>query len=97
MSTGEKLGEMPASVKVNVDFVRLLETALTDAKAGKIVAGAVVAVVGPSSFMAFSVEGNFPAEVIAGAEVMKSDVIIKMRQPRSSPIMRAGAMPRMNG
>ena len=88
---------MADEVKVNADFVRLLETALSDAKAGKIVAGGVIAVVGPSSFMAFSVEGNFPAEVIAGAEVMKSDVIIKMRQPRQSPIMRAGAAPRFNG
>lgn len=80
--------------KVNADFVRLLETALSDARAGKIVAGGVVAVVGPSSFMAFSCEGHFPAEVIAGCQVMTSDVIMKMRQPRTSPIMRAGALPR---
>lgn len=98
MSAAAKLGEMPAEVKVNVELVRLLETALTDAKAGRLVAGGVVGVVGPSSFMAFSVMSNFPGEIIAGAEVMKADLIVKMRQPRSSPIMRPGAtMPRLDG
>jgi hypothetical protein len=81
-------------------LVRLLESALSDAKAGRIVAGAVVAVVGPSQFMAFGAMSSFPAEVIAGAAVLTSDTILKMRQPRQprqSPIMRAGAMPAMNG
>lgn len=90
-----KIGEMPESVKVNAELVRLLESMLTDAKAGRVVAGGVVAVIGPSQFMAFGVMSNFPAELIAGAEVMKADAILKMRQPRQSPIVRAGAMPRI--
>lgn len=96
-NAAEKLGEMPASAKVNPDLVRLLETALGDAKAGRLVAGGVVAVIGPSSFMAFSAMSNFPGEVIAGAEVMKADVIARMRQPRQSSIVRAPAMPRLDG
>lgn len=89
---GEKveIGEMPASVKVNHELVRLLEAALSDAKAGRMVAGGVAAVIGPSSFVAFSAMGPHPGEVIAAAEVMKADIIEKMRQPRTSPIVRAG-------
>lgn len=97
MNGEEVLTDMQTGVKVNGDLVRLLETALGDAKAGKIIAGGVVAVVGASSFMAFSVTGPFFAETIAGAEVMKSDAILKMRQPRQSPILRAGAMPAGRG
>lgn len=90
-----KLGEMPDAVKINNELVRLLESALSDAKAGRLVAGGVVAVLGPSSFVAFSAMAMHPGEVIAGAEVMKADIITKMRQPRQSPIMRPGV--RMNG
>lgn len=82
--------EVPASAKVNHELVRLLETALNDAKSGRMVAGGVVAVVGASSFMAFGVMSNYPGEIIAGAEVLKADMIHKMRQPRTSPIMRPG-------
>jgi hypothetical protein len=56
-----------------------------------------VAVIGPSSFVAFAAMSAFPGEIIAGAEVMKADVILKMRQPRQSPIVRPGQMQRMNG
>ena len=93
------IGEMPAGLKVNAELVRLLESALSDAKAGRIVAGGVVAVIGPSQFMAFGAMSTFPGEIIAAAEVLKSDMILKMRQPRPSPIVRAGAtaIPRMNG
>ena len=84
------LGPMPAEAKVNRELVGLLESALADAKAGRIVAGGVVAVVGPSSFLAFASMSMFPGEVIAGAEVLKADVITKMRQPRTSPIVRPG-------
>lgn len=89
---GEKvdLGEMPAAVRVNHELVRLLDAALSDAKAGRMVAGGVAAVVAPSSFVAFSAMGNHPGEVIAAAEVMKADIIEKLRQPRTSPIMRPG-------
>ena len=82
--------EVPASAKVNHELVRLLENALNDAKAGRMVAGGVVAVVGASSFMAFGVMSSYPGEIIAGAEVLKADIITKMRQPRQSPIMRPG-------
>jgi hypothetical protein len=92
-----KLGEMPESVKVNAELVRLLESMLTDAKAGRVVAGGVVAVIGPSQFMAFGAMSSFPAEVIAGAAVLTSDTILRMRQPRVPSIVRAGAMPLMNG
>jgi hypothetical protein len=91
------IGEMPAGARVNAELVRLLESALSDAKAGRLVAGGVVAVIGPSSFVAFAAMSAFPGEIIAGAEVMKADVILKMRQPRQSPIVRPGQMQRMNG
>lgn len=91
------IGEMPASVKVNSELVRLLESALTDAKAGRIVAGGVVAVIGPSQFMAFGAMSNFPAELIAGAQVLTSDTIVRMRQPRPGALLRAQQMPKMNG
>jgi len=83
-----KLGEMPESLKVNAELVRLLESALNDAKAGRIVAGGVVAVIGPSQFMAFGAMATFPAEIIAGAQVLTSDTIIRMRLPRQSSILR---------
>lgn len=95
MANGD-IGEMPAGLKVNADLVRLLESALNDAKAGRLVAGGVVCVIGPSQFMAFGAMASFPAEIIAGAAVLTSDTILKMRQPRQSPIVRAGPM-RMNG
>lgn len=77
--------------RVNHDFVRLLETALADAKAGRIVAGCVGAVIGPSNFVGFTSMWTFPAECIAACEVMKADVITKMRQPRVPSIVRAPA------
>ena len=91
------IGEMPAAARVKSELVRLLETALSDAKAGRLVAGGVVGVVSAGNFMAFAAMGHCPGEIIAGAEVMKADVIEKMRQPRMSSIVRAGAIPRMNG
>jgi len=91
---GEQNGLVPAATRVNQELVRLLESALSDAKAGRMIAGGVVAVIDRSSFMAFSSMSTFPGEIIAGAEVMKADVIAKMRQPRTSPIVRAGAFPR---
>lgn len=82
--------------RVNHDFVRLLETALADAKAGRIVAGCVGAVMGPSNFVGFTAMWAFPGEVIAACEVMKVDVITKMRTPRQPAIVRAqpAAMPK---
>ncbi len=78
-----------AVAKINAELVRLLEHALADAKSGRIVAGGVVAVIGPSQFMAFSSFSTFPGEVIAGAEVMKANVISTMTVPRSDRIIRA--------
>lgn len=88
--------EVPAAAKVNRELVRLLESALTDAKAGRIVAGGVVCVVGPSSAIAFSAMGTFPFEVIGAAEVMKADVILKMRQAQQGRILRPAGL-RMDG
>lgn len=85
--------EVPNDARVNRELVRLLESALADAKAGRIVAGGVVAVLGASSFVAFSAMSAYPGEVIAGAAVMTSDVIAKMRQPRPHALVRAGQMP----
>lgn len=85
-----------ANVKVNAELVSLLERALADAKSGRIVAGGVVAVIGPSQFMAFSAFATFPAETIAGAEVMKANVITRMQQPRQPVLVRAGALPKTN-
>ncbi len=87
------LGPIPSEAKVNRDLVKLLEAALNDARAGRMVAGGVVAVIGPSQFMAYSAMSVFPAECIAGAAVMTSDVIMKMRQPRPGGLVRAGALP----
>lgn len=84
------------TAKVNHEFVRLLESALADAKAGRIVAGGVVAVVGPSSAYAFSSMDRYPFEIIGAAKILQDDVAIKMRQAAQSQsrIVRAGAMPR---
>ncbi len=82
--------EMPASAKVNHELVRLLESALSDAKAGKIVAGGVVAVVGASSFLAMGAMGSYPGEIIAGAQVLSADMIDRMRKPRQSAIIHPG-------
>lgn len=79
------------AVPVNRQLVQLLESALNDAKAGRMIAGGVVAVIGPSQFLAFSSMDRYPAEIIAGCQVMTSDVIIKMRQPRPGAILRAPA------
>lgn len=90
---GAKNGTVLSSVAplVNRQLVQLLESALNDAKAGRVRAGGVVAVVGPGQFMAFASFEGAAAEVIAGCEAMKFDVIEKMRTPRSN-ILRA--MPR---
>lgn len=76
------------AVSVNAELVRLLESALGDAKAGRLVAGGVVGVLRASTFVAFSSFGRFAGEVIAGAEVMKADVIERMRQKREAAIVR---------
>lgn len=73
--------------KVNHELVRLLEVALNDAKAGRIVAGGVAVVPGPSNFVAFTAFGNHPGEVMAAANMMISDVILKIRQPRPGGIV----------
>lgn len=87
--------DLPPDAKVNLELVRLLESALSDAKAGRIVAGGFVAVVGPSQFVAFGAMGVYPAEIIAGAAVLTSDTIARMRQgPPASRLVRAGAFPR---
>jgi hypothetical protein len=91
--------EANSEAKVNRELVRLLESALTDAKVGRIAAGGVVCVVGPSSAIAFSAMGVYPYEVIGAAEVMKADVILKMRQAQQGRILRpAGPTgPRLDG
>jgi hypothetical protein len=82
--------EMPASVKVSRELVTLLKCALADAEAGKIVAGGVVVVIGPSNFAAFGAMGVYPGEIIAGAAVLTADTITKMRQPRPGSIIQPG-------
>lgn len=77
-------------LRVNRELVRMLEAALDDAKAGRIVAGGVVAVPGPSNFVAYSAFGHHPGEVIAGAQLMQSDVIARIRQPQQGRIVRPG-------
>lgn len=75
--------------RINHELVRLLEAALDDAKAGRLVAGGVAVVLGHSQFAAFTATSIHYAEVIAAAEVMKSDVILKMRQPRGGLVRAA--------
>jgi hypothetical protein len=84
-----------AETAVNADLVRLLECALNDAKAGKLVAGAVIGVLGPGSAVAFSSMGRHPLEIVGAAHMLQDDVLIKMRQEmaRGARIMRAGALP----
>lgn len=77
--------------RVNHEFVRLLETALADAKAGRIVAGGVAICMGNGGFAAFTATSVHYAECIAAAAVMQDDVILKMRAPRQPAIVRAPA------
>jgi hypothetical protein len=66
--------------KVNRDLVKLLESVLADAKSGRVVAGAVVAVLGPSSAVAFSAMGAHPLEIIGAAKLLQDDVGAKLRE-----------------
>lgn len=81
-----------SEAKVNHQLVRLLESALTDAKAGRVTAGGVALACGPSNFVAFAAFGNQPGEVIAAGRLMEADILTAMRQARSPAIMRAGPM-----
>jgi hypothetical protein len=90
--------EVPSEAKVNHQLVRLLESALADAKAGRVVAGAVVAVLGPSNAAAFSAMSVFPLEILGATVMLQADVNFKMRQPRQGAIVRPGlASIRMDG
>lgn len=82
------MDDVAANLRVNHELVRLLASALEDAKAGRIKGGGVVAVIDAVRFMAFAADGGMPGSVIAGAELMKTDVIARMRDV-SRKIMRA--------
>jgi hypothetical protein len=87
--------EVPVEAKVNRELVRLLESALADAKEGRIVAGGLVAVLGPSNAVAFSAMSVYPLEILGATVMLQADVNTKMRQPRPGGILRPG--PRLDG
>jgi hypothetical protein len=81
---------------VNRQLVQLLEAALADAKAGNIMGAALIIAIGPGSFVPMVADGGQSGAILAGATMLQHDMVDRMRQPRQSPIMRAGAgaMPR---
>ena len=87
--------QVPVEAKVNRELVRLLESALEDAKNGRIVAGGLVAVLGPSNAVAFSAMSVYPLEILGATVMLQADVNTRMRQPRPSAIVRPG--PRLDG
>ncbi len=80
---------------VNLELVKLLESALADAKRGALTGGGVLCLLGGGSFMSFTADGGDSASMLAAATTMQHDIIAKMRTPKQSRVVLPGLGQRM--
>lgn len=96
------LGPMPAGVhqaRINHELVAILQRALDDAKAGKIIAGAAILVDAENILNArtpIACPPTCTTTIIASIEFLKEEIIGFVRQAQRGggrAILRAGALP----
>jgi hypothetical protein len=87
MSLPEKIPDLAGVSVGNPDVVRVLEDALSMARAGRLVAVGVVQVTGPHQIGAVTA-GSAAMEIYVGAGMMQASVLKAMTEPaKRSPIL----------